>query len=161
MGDIQEYLVEGETVKAQWGGEISRDGIGKDEGTFIATDRRLAYLAGGEFRDIGYDHISKIETSSDDIDPGNVLNVMKWVVGSIVVLGTISGVLRGNYVIATMGGLLILAYIWFKTQADEEIDLEELHRQEITVITDDVRESDLTFKTDEDVGPQLSRAIRQ
>lgn len=161
---IDDYLASEESVVKRWSGEItgSKPSGG---GEFAATDRRIALLTeDGDFKDIAYNHVISVESEIND--PADSMRYLPWIaigIGGWFSVGALSAINEGN--IGGFVGLLVgaLVLLWLAIKGFDT-DWEEVNDQpvshEITLVTGDEREDQLTFKTTENVSALLSQKIR-
>ena len=160
-GDINDYLATDESIRQSWSGKIKDDG-GSDQGTLALTDRRIVYLMGKSFKDIEYSHIISVETDVDEVSIDNAGRYFKITGGIVIVLNLINIVLDMliNFFIVFICGLLIFAFGKLFEKADTEEHMPD-PTHSISIITGDEVDQELTFKTTEDVGAEISRAVRE
>lgn len=160
-GDVDEYVASGEEITHQWNGKISDGERTGTKGTLIATDRRLAYLAGGSFKDIDYTHIRSIESDTKEAPDVTLSDLLSGFFAFFGVTWILSSFIGGDPTALGMGlVLVVLAYLLYNYQSYEERDPERIEKQTVTIVTDDERENEITFETTEHSDVDVSKTIR-
>lgn len=130
---------------------------------FGATDRRIVYLDGsGGFKDIDYQHISSIETGTEEDNSEVAGGLALGCCGGILSLGGLGAIVDSPgvaIVVLFFGvGMLIAAVNAFQ-------NAETTERQEVTFITGDESSQRIEVTVSEDagktVGAELSRILRE
>lgn len=160
-GGVQEYLASGEEISHEWRGKIS-DGARKGaKVTLVATDRRLAYLTEESFKDIGYAHISSLESETNEVPDIPWIAVLVGVSGLFGVFTVLGGLMGGNVGAFAIGVvLLVISFLLYQWRPEGGINNEPTVKQSVTIVTDDVRENEINFETTENIGADLSKTIR-
>lgn len=181
MGRIDGYLTENEEVQLQWKGALEPDertdvqnlknqlGIGTiGNATFVATNRRLIFLnSDGQFKDIANSHISSVEVDKSD-EPD--LTPIQWVAmfglltagaGLLGFLGLLAIGFGASLLSFVIGGAMF-GIAWTIVDTPSEIfDVAEKTIYEVKIITGDETDQQIKFETEENIGANLSRIVRE
>lgn len=161
-GDVDDYLASEEEITHQWNGKISDGESTGTKGTLIATDRRVAYLAGGSFKDIDYSHIRSIESDTNEAPDVTLVDVLSGFSAFFGVTWIISSFIGGDVTALAMGlALVVLAFLLYHFQTHDKRESELLEKQSVTIVTGDGRENEINFETTEYIDADLSKTIRE
>lgn len=165
----EQYLANKEELLHTWSGRlVDEEESDSVPATFGMTDRRLLCVTDNdEFKDVGYSHISSIESESDtntEIESVSysilLLTGLIMIIGGVVFWGQLHWVLM---VLSVLIGILFLVFGW-SVRNDEEwssIETSEVDIYTIKVITGDELTKRLVFTTEKDVAGDLSYTVRQ
>jgi hypothetical protein len=165
---VNQHLTSDEESLRTWTGElVDEENESSERATFRLTDRRLICVTtGGQFKDIGYSHISSIE-ADEEIDRDYEGKSWKWVIGGGVLL-LLTGISIGGSDIGTMLlsfvlGAILVWYGWNVRSEDRWNSFTVIKTKVYTlkVITGDELTTRMVFKTTEDVAGNISHAVRQ
>ena len=160
-GNIKDYLATDESIRQSWSGRVKDDG-GSNQGTLALTDRRVAYLMGKSFKDVEYSHITSVETDVDEVSIDNAGLYFK-IIGGVGIMSSFINIVLDmliNFLIVLICGSLLFAFgKLFETVDTEEHMPDPTHS--ISIITGDEVNQELTFETTEDIGAEISRAVRE
>ena len=170
---LSDVLADDETVKLTWKGIVKQDETSAT-GEFAATDRRLIYSVGsGHVTDIGYDHISSIESDTKTNPVFNWENMpdnfMVYGIGfAIAIFGGGASFAAGNILLGLilwLGGSYLGAYPFMDEDYDSDGLFDEEIRYRIKLKTSGdtlVQESSpRIFISDENIGPKLSKIVQE
>lgn len=178
---IEDYMTEAEEIKLRWeGGLTSGSGDATDKTLaerledaqnqatttkFAATTQRLLYLDGdASFKDIDYKHISSVEvdkSTEPDPTPLQTLTLISGI-GFVAVTGMALVMGEPVWLLLSLVSIAGLGYAYSKgISLDELGDLNEITTYDITVITGDEAHQQISFETEENVGADLSRIVRE
>lgn len=167
-------LAEDERMELSWEGKLIESEEEEYHAEFIATDDRLIFsLAGGHFKDIGFQHIESvevmadIETETDGVDPDGIMGL--GVVSVLVGIGWMAT--SGFSGLSVVGGLSLIglggyALWWGKknySRLQDEYEVTEHEVYNILLRTDATSPfaMPIYIKTRENVGPDLSRLVQE
>jgi hypothetical protein len=135
----------------------------ESEYRFGATDRRIVYLDNsGGFKDIGYQHISSIESEIEEDDSDKTAGGVVGCCGGIILLGGLGGISNdpGTGILLILAGVGVLGLGVAIYQ-----NAETTENQKITFITGDEAKQQieviLTKDADDNIAAGLSSILRE
>ena len=165
---VNQHLTSDEEALRTWTGElVDEENESSERATFRLTDRRLICVTtGGQFKDIGYSHISSIE-ADEGIDRDYEGKSWKWLIGGGVLL-LLAGISIGGSDIASLLlsfslGAVLVWYGWNVQDEDRwnTFTVIKTRVYTIKVITGDELTTRMVFTTTEDVAGDISHTVRQ
>ncbi|RDZ44684.1 hypothetical protein C5B91_10060 [Haloferax sp. Atlit-10N] len=175
-GNLSEYLVDGEEIIIEWTGGIKPDGelegqdkikaAKKSSGvSFAATNQRIIYLdREGGFKDIDYQHISSVESkpkTRNDPNKQQLLGMAGVGLASFSIGGFLFNPVFGISLLI-LGVCVTLYAMKLAGGFVETFNLDKkVVGQSITLITGDEAHPRVNITTDNEVGPELSKVVRE
>lgn len=169
--DVEGYLTTNEEVRLQWDGQVKSGLTNAIKGSviFAATNMRLlAITDSGNSKDIEYSHISSVEVetspkySSTGTQRDLILGFISLFGGLLILLVAEN---NAQILLAGIGFILGLGFVVFNWDDFEGFsslfDFEETTVYNITLITGDEENNQISFQTEENIGAELSRIVRE
>lgn len=170
---VRDYLTENEEIKRSWRGSVksgdessSTTGFNRElNGTsFAATNQRLVYVNESEsFKDIDYKHISSVEaekSTEEEASPLQMIFIASIIGTAIGFFMLIDGNLLG--LLLLLGSLGVFVLIAKMVEDPEQLfEVDEKTKYDIKLITGDEAHTQIAFETEENIGADLSRIVRE
>lgn len=169
--NIDDYLTENEEIRLQWDGKIKSglSTVSRGAVIFAATNSRLLVVTNsGSSKDIEYSHISSVEVETKpSYNPtfeqtGLIIGFLAITTGPIAFVASNTNLQALIFLLYISSGVYLLKSNWGDFAGVGDLfDFEKEKVYKITLITGDEEDNEISFQTEENIGAELSRIVRE